>query len=215
MWLLWLSEDASKKHPFPCPTTYRTALLHYLSVTHTPGMNIVRELAEYAQDQEEKEFLIKCSSSSPEGKVRRFWSFKVFLRAFSGITWTCKSVYLSWTTTFACFGLCVKSYPRPDILVVCRSCTMTGSWRVTERCCTFLKTSRPCCPLSTTFARCCLVCSPDTIPSPHHRRTTPTSSPSQLCSLTGKQRLVDIRRELPLTTSETTNLLEITYPRYR
>lgn len=28
--------DSSKKHPFPCPTTYRTALTHYLEITAIP-----------------------------------------------------------------------------------------------------------------------------------------------------------------------------------
>lgn len=65
-----VSEEASKKHPFPCPTTYRTAFSHYLDITGTPRTHILRELAEYAQDQKDKDFLNKLSSSTPEGKVR-------------------------------------------------------------------------------------------------------------------------------------------------
>lgn len=63
------TEEASKKHPFPCPTTYRTAFSHYLDITSTPRTHILRELAEYAQDQKDKDFLLKLTSSTPEGKV--------------------------------------------------------------------------------------------------------------------------------------------------
>ena len=66
----FISEDASKRHPFPCPTSYRTALTHYVSITHTPGTNVLKELAEYAQDDKDKNFLLNISSSTPEGKVR-------------------------------------------------------------------------------------------------------------------------------------------------
>ena len=31
-----LDEDSSKKHPFPCPTTYRTALSYYVEITALP-----------------------------------------------------------------------------------------------------------------------------------------------------------------------------------
>lgn len=66
-----LSADASKKHPFPCPTTYRIALSHYLDITHTPRTNVLKELAEYAENPEEQEFLRKMASSAPEGKVSK------------------------------------------------------------------------------------------------------------------------------------------------
>ncbi|XP_062576793.1 NADPH--cytochrome P450 reductase-like [Saccostrea cucullata] len=64
-----ITEEASKKYPFPCPTTYRTALSHYLDITGTPRTHILRELAEYAQDQKDKDFLLKLTSSTPEGKT--------------------------------------------------------------------------------------------------------------------------------------------------
>jgi len=63
-----VDEDASKQNPFPCPTTYRTALLHYLDITSTPRTNVLKELAEYAGDAAEKEKLVKMSGSSPESK---------------------------------------------------------------------------------------------------------------------------------------------------
>lgn len=63
-----VDEDASKKHPFPCPTTYRIALMHYLDITSCPRTNVLKELAEYASNPKEKEFILKLIQSSPEGK---------------------------------------------------------------------------------------------------------------------------------------------------
>ncbi|XP_038669660.1 NADPH--cytochrome P450 reductase-like isoform X2 [Scyliorhinus canicula] len=63
-----LDEESNKKHPFPCPTTYRTALSHYLDITNPPRTNVLYELAQYASDPKEQEFLRKMASSSPEGK---------------------------------------------------------------------------------------------------------------------------------------------------
>lgn len=63
-----VDEEASKKHPFPNPCSYRTALLHYLDLTHCPRTHVIRELAEYATDEKEKEFLLKMTSPTPEGK---------------------------------------------------------------------------------------------------------------------------------------------------
>ncbi|XP_060572086.1 NADPH--cytochrome P450 reductase-like [Ruditapes philippinarum] len=63
-----VDEEASKKHPFPNPCSYRTALLHYLDITHCPRTHVLRELAEYAEDEKDKEFLLKLTSPTPEGK---------------------------------------------------------------------------------------------------------------------------------------------------
>uniref|UniRef100_A0A8C9Z4Y0 NADPH--cytochrome P450 reductase n=1 Tax=Sander lucioperca TaxID=283035 RepID=A0A8C9Z4Y0_SANLU len=64
-----LDEESNKKHPFPCPTTYRTALTHYLDITHPPRTNVLYELAQYASDPKDQENMRKMASSSPEGKV--------------------------------------------------------------------------------------------------------------------------------------------------
>ena len=40
--LINLDEDSSKKHPFPCPTTYRTALSHYVEITALPRTHILK-----------------------------------------------------------------------------------------------------------------------------------------------------------------------------
>nr|XP_055051683.1 P450 (cytochrome) oxidoreductase b isoform X2 [Misgurnus anguillicaudatus]XP_055051684.1 P450 (cytochrome) oxidoreductase b isoform X2 [Misgurnus anguillicaudatus]XP_055051685.1 P450 (cytochrome) oxidoreductase b isoform X2 [Misgurnus anguillicaudatus] len=64
-----LDEESNKKHPFPCPTTYRTALTHYLDITNSPRTNVLYELAQYASDPKEQENMRKMASSSPEGKA--------------------------------------------------------------------------------------------------------------------------------------------------
>nr|6J79_A Chain A, Heme oxygenase 1,NADPH--cytochrome P450 reductase [Rattus norvegicus]6J79_B Chain B, Heme oxygenase 1,NADPH--cytochrome P450 reductase [Rattus norvegicus] len=63
-----LDEESNKKHPFPCPTTYRTALTYYLDITNPPRTNVLYELAQYASEPSEQEHLHKMASSSGEGK---------------------------------------------------------------------------------------------------------------------------------------------------
>lgn len=63
------TEESNKKHPFPCPTTYRTALTYYLDITNPPRTNVLYELAQYATAPTEQEQLRKMASSSGEGKV--------------------------------------------------------------------------------------------------------------------------------------------------
>lgn len=62
-----VDEDSSKKHPFPCPTTYRTALRHYVDLTSLPRTHILKELAEFAND-EEKEFLLSMAKPTEQSK---------------------------------------------------------------------------------------------------------------------------------------------------
>lgn len=61
-------EESSKKHPFPCPCSYRTAFTYYLDITSNPRTHILKELAEYATDPEEKAKLKLMAGTSPEGK---------------------------------------------------------------------------------------------------------------------------------------------------
>jgi NADPH-ferrihemoprotein reductase len=49
---------SKKKNPFPCPCSYRTALTHYLELTHLPNANVLTEFAQYAQDEAEKSRLL-------------------------------------------------------------------------------------------------------------------------------------------------------------
>lgn len=45
-------QESTKKNPFPCPTSYRTALSHYIEITALPRTHILRELAEYCTAEE-------------------------------------------------------------------------------------------------------------------------------------------------------------------
>lgn len=62
-------EESTKKHPFPCPCSYRTALTHYLDITSNPRTHILKELAEYTSDPTDKERLKLMASTSAEGKA--------------------------------------------------------------------------------------------------------------------------------------------------
>ncbi|XP_011700668.1 PREDICTED: NADPH--cytochrome P450 reductase isoform X1 [Wasmannia auropunctata] len=62
-------EESTKKHPFPCPCSYRTALTHYVDITSNPRTHILKELAEYTTDPADKEKLKLMASTSAEGKA--------------------------------------------------------------------------------------------------------------------------------------------------
>lgn len=72
--LVNIEEDAPKKNPFPCPTTFRTALSFYLDITSLPTTQLLKELAQYAADENERKQLQLMGSASEEGKVRIFKS---------------------------------------------------------------------------------------------------------------------------------------------
>jgi len=61
-------EDATRKNPFPCPTTYRTALSHYVDITAIPRTHVLFELSKYTEDPDEKAKLELMSQTTPEGK---------------------------------------------------------------------------------------------------------------------------------------------------
>ncbi|XP_039251885.2 NADPH--cytochrome P450 reductase-like [Styela clava] len=65
-----LDEESNKKHPFPCPTSYRTALTHYLDIIHPPRTNVIHELIDYCSDEKDKDFLKSLSDPTPEGKKK-------------------------------------------------------------------------------------------------------------------------------------------------
>lgn len=67
--LINTDEESSKKHPFPCPCSYRTALMHYLDITMNPRTHVLKELSEYCTDPDEKEKLKLMASTKPEGKA--------------------------------------------------------------------------------------------------------------------------------------------------
>jgi NADPH-ferrihemoprotein reductase len=63
-------EDAQKKTPFPCPCSYRTALKYYLDLTSMPNTQVLKDLAQYVTDENEKALLTLMGSYSEEGKVK-------------------------------------------------------------------------------------------------------------------------------------------------
>lgn len=66
---LLFTEESTKKHPFPCPCSYRTALTNYLDITGNPRTHVLKELAEYASDQADKDRLKLMASTTAEGKA--------------------------------------------------------------------------------------------------------------------------------------------------
>ena len=61
-------EEATRRNPFPCPTTYRTALTYYVDITALPRTHVFKELAEYTEDEAEKAKLLLMSGTTQEGK---------------------------------------------------------------------------------------------------------------------------------------------------
>ena len=61
-------EDATRKNPFPCPTTYRTALSYYVDISAIPRTHVLKEMADYTANEEEKRMLLLMSGTSQEGK---------------------------------------------------------------------------------------------------------------------------------------------------
>jgi NADPH-ferrihemoprotein reductase len=68
--LVNIDEDAQKKNPFPCPCSYRTALTYYLDVTSMPNTQILKDIAQYATDENERALLTLMGSYSEEGKIK-------------------------------------------------------------------------------------------------------------------------------------------------
>jgi sulfite reductase alpha subunit-like flavoprotein len=59
-----IEEDVKKKHPFPCPCSFRTALTHYVDITTPPKPHVLRALAEHTDDKKAKEFLLHITSKA-------------------------------------------------------------------------------------------------------------------------------------------------------
>lgn len=50
-------EYSSKRTPFPCPCTYRTALAHYVDITAPPRIHVLKEFLPYTIDEEVRHYL--------------------------------------------------------------------------------------------------------------------------------------------------------------
>ncbi|VDN04179.1 unnamed protein product [Thelazia callipaeda] len=65
--LINLDEESSKKSPFPCPCTVNTALTHYVDICAPIKSHVLKALASYTSDQNEREHLLLLSTASKEG----------------------------------------------------------------------------------------------------------------------------------------------------
>ncbi|CAB3373587.1 Hypothetical predicted protein [Cloeon dipterum] len=63
-----VDSDSSKKTPFPCPCSYRTALSFYVDITSNPRTHVLKEISEFTSDPEEKAKLKQMASTTAEGK---------------------------------------------------------------------------------------------------------------------------------------------------
>uniref|UniRef100_A0A0K0EZ68 NADPH--cytochrome P450 reductase n=1 Tax=Strongyloides venezuelensis TaxID=75913 RepID=A0A0K0EZ68_STRVS len=59
--------ESTKKFPFPCPTTFKTALLHYVDICAPVKSHVLKVLSEYAKDEKEAAYLKLLSTASEEG----------------------------------------------------------------------------------------------------------------------------------------------------
>ena len=50
-----VDEEAPKQHPFPCPTTWKSAFQHYLDISIPPRANVLNSLVQFCSDPDEKE----------------------------------------------------------------------------------------------------------------------------------------------------------------
>ncbi|PAV58156.1 hypothetical protein WR25_11779 isoform C [Diploscapter pachys] len=65
--LINVDEDATKRNPFPCPTTARMALTHYVDICAPVKSHVLRGISEYTSDEKEKAHLQLLSTASEEG----------------------------------------------------------------------------------------------------------------------------------------------------
>ena len=63
-----VDEDATKKYPFPVPTTYGVALSHYVDISGLPRTHVLKELAQYSSDENIKVQLNLMAANSNEGR---------------------------------------------------------------------------------------------------------------------------------------------------
>ncbi|CAI4222297.1 unnamed protein product [Auanema sp. JU1783] len=65
--LINVDEDSSKRNPFPCPTTYREALVYYVDICQPIKSHVLKAISEYCTDETEKNNLLLLSTASEEG----------------------------------------------------------------------------------------------------------------------------------------------------
>ncbi|CAO3665615.1 hypothetical protein G6F70_004573 [Rhizopus microsporus] len=65
-----LDPAASKKHPFPVPTTYRAVFRHYIDICAAVPRQVLMSLIEYAPTEQSKEALRKLATDKDEYRIR-------------------------------------------------------------------------------------------------------------------------------------------------
>uniref|UniRef100_A0A158PCB9 NADPH--hemoprotein reductase n=1 Tax=Angiostrongylus cantonensis TaxID=6313 RepID=A0A158PCB9_ANGCA len=65
--LINTDEESSKRNPFPCPCTYRTALTHYVDICAPLKSHVLKAISEYCSDNQEKAYLQLLSTASESG----------------------------------------------------------------------------------------------------------------------------------------------------
>ena len=67
-----LDPTSAKKHPFPCPTTYRSALTFYLDIMSIPRTHILKAMIEYAEDEKDRARLTHLTSSDGRDDLHQY-----------------------------------------------------------------------------------------------------------------------------------------------
>uniref|UniRef100_A0A914P6A2 Flavodoxin-like domain-containing protein n=1 Tax=Panagrolaimus davidi TaxID=227884 RepID=A0A914P6A2_9BILA len=73
--LINTDEQSSKRYPFPCPCTFKTALTHYVDICAPVKSHVLKALIEYTTDEAQKKRLNLLSTASKEGLVSFFLLF--------------------------------------------------------------------------------------------------------------------------------------------
>ncbi|XP_065180255.1 NADPH--cytochrome P450 reductase-like isoform X2 [Sycon ciliatum] len=68
---LTATEDscASKVNPFPCPSSYRTILSHYVDICALPRTNFLESMIEYCTEDSDKQELLRVTASGDAGRA--------------------------------------------------------------------------------------------------------------------------------------------------
>uniref|UniRef100_A0A914Y621 NADPH--hemoprotein reductase n=1 Tax=Panagrolaimus superbus TaxID=310955 RepID=A0A914Y621_9BILA len=72
--LINTDEESSKRHPFPCPCSFKTALTHYVDICAPLKSHVLKALVEYTSDEAQKEKLNLLSTASEDG-LREYAQF--------------------------------------------------------------------------------------------------------------------------------------------